>query len=101
MTIFRITTESGNSYATEGAIVDNNYCNLAHNQKWQVYAWTDDECGKHMFCEGNITEVLGFVKNNDGEWFIKKVKSEPKGILSAMFANFERSYIIKKIDVNE
>ena len=105
MTIFRMTSiarseneVNNTTYATEGAILNNK----ALNKTWQLYAATDGKCGEYMYCEGNIADVLEYVKAGGGDWWLKPVTKEPQGVMTAMFAHIGSiNYIIRKIDVDE
>ena len=105
MTIYQMTsiarTENevnNTTYSTENAILNNKALSL---KTWQLYGYADGVCG-NMFCEGNIAEVLEYVKSDEGEWLLKPVNEEPQGVISSMFANIGGiNYIIRKIDVDE
>ena len=86
------------TYATANALLNDKAYNL---KQWELYGCTDGECNNRLFCEGSIAEIVDFVANNQGDWYLKRQKREQESIFSSILAGKEIHRIICSIDVAE
>lgn len=105
MKIFKITVFESDApeyknttYATANALQNNKAYNP---NEWELYGCTDGKCVNSLFCEGSIAEIVDFVANNQGEWYLKRKKREQESIFSSILAGKEIHRIICSIDVEE
>jgi hypothetical protein len=105
MKIFKITSfenttpeYKNTTYATANALQNNKALSL---KQWKLYGCTDGECNNRLFCEGSITEIVDFVANNQGDWYLKSVNPNPNHLFSKLLPGKEIHRIICSIDVEE